>query len=124
MKRGDSFLIPAPGTSLDTPHLWVVATEPDPLCIMVCLSSLRNAKDQTVVLHPGDHPFIVKPTTVMFGYAEIIDADHLAAQVLDGKAKPHSPCAEPVLELICSGILASPFTARRIQMFYKQWLSR
>jgi hypothetical protein len=40
LNRGDTLLIPAPGAE-ETPHLWTIVTDPDPLCVVVCLSTLR-----------------------------------------------------------------------------------
>lgn len=60
MHCGDTFLMPAPGGPV-TPHLWIVVTQPDPqthLCAVVSVTTLRNSKDQTIILRPGDHPFI------------------------------------------------------------------
>jgi hypothetical protein len=86
MHCGDTFLIPAPGTSAETPHLWIVVTEPDPLCVIVCLSTLRFNKDQTVLLRAGEHPFVRRDTAVLYMYAEIVDSDHLRRQAADGRA--------------------------------------
>lgn len=118
MHRGTSLLIPAPGSSI-TPHLWIVITEPDPACIIVSLTTLRNAKDQTVILRPGDHPFIRHDTVVFFADARIVDANHLQQQVAAGAALLHQPCTQTTLSLIQAGVLASPFTPRKVQEFYR-----
>ena len=97
MDCGDSLLIPAPG--FGNTHLWVIVTQPDPLCIIVSLTTLRFSRDQTVVLNAGDHPFI----------------KHAA-----GTAQLHKPCPPDTLRLIQDGILASPYTARKVEMFYRQ----
>jgi hypothetical protein len=118
MHCGDTFLIPAPGSGDETPHLWIVVTEPDPLCVIVCLSTLRFNKDQTVLLRAGEHSFVRRDTAVLYMYAEIVDADHLRRQVADGRAVSHDPCTVDVLRLIQDGILASPLTPRKVQNFY------
>lgn len=89
MDCGATFLIPAPG--LGNTHLWVVATPPDPDCILVSLTTLRFDRDQTVVLHAGDHPFVRHQTVVLYSDARIVRADALEAQVRAGTAK--SACA-------------------------------
>lgn len=69
MECGDTFLMPAPG-GIATPHLWIVVTEPDPvsnLCGIVSVTTLRNSKDQTVILRVGDHPFIRHESTIFYG---------------------------------------------------------
>ncbi len=60
MDCGDTFLMPAPGVGA-TPHLWIIISQPDPRtyhCAIVSVTTLRNSKDQTVILRVGDHPFI------------------------------------------------------------------
>jgi len=83
MECGDTFLMPAPG-GIATPHLWIVVTEPDPasnLCGIVSVTTLRNSKDQTVILHVGDHPFIRHESTIFYGDAMIVDAQRLEARL-------------------------------------------
>ena len=76
MDCGDTFLMPAPG-GVATPHLWIVVTQPDPqthLCAIVSVTTLRNSKDQPVILRRGDHPFIRHDSTIFYGDAMIVDA--------------------------------------------------
>jgi len=120
MNCGDTLLIPAPGTSDETPHLWIVVTEPDPLCVIVCLSTLRYNKDQTVLLRRGEHNFIKHDTTVLYEYAMIADANHLRQQVLDHLALPGDPCDPQILRLVQDGVLASPNTPAKVERFYRE----
>jgi hypothetical protein len=120
MHCGDTLLIPAPGTAAETPHLWIILTEPDPLCAIVCLSTLRHDKDQTVLLRSEEHPFINRDTTVLYAYAEIVDADNLRQQVADGQAVRRAACTPGMLKLIQDGVQASPFTPRKVQTFCRQ----
>lgn len=120
MHCGDTLLIPAPGSSAETPHLWIILTEPDPLCAIVCLSTLRYNKDQTVLLRSGEHSFINHDTTVLYAYAEIVDADNLRQQMADGQAVLHAPCSPEMLKLVQDGVHASPFTPRKVQTFCRE----
>src|SRR5271169_3596323 len=112
----NTLLIPAPGLKA-TPLLWVILTRPDQLCIIVCLSTLRYDKEQTVVLRRGDHGFVGHDTAVLYSYAEIVDVNHLLQQVADGLALRHESCRPDILKLIQDGIPASPFTPRKIANF-------
>ncbi len=120
MQSGDTLLIPAPGSCEDIPHLWVILTEPDPLCAIVCLSTLRFDKDQTVVLRTGEHSFVKWDTAVLYMYAQVVDADHLQQQIIAGQALRHDPLRPDILKLIRDGVFASPFTPRKVQSFCKQ----
>lgn len=120
MHCGDTLLIPAPGTCEETPHLWIIVTEPDPLCVIVPLSTLRYDKDQTVVLRSGEHSFIDHDTTVVYEFAKIADASHLSQQLAEGSALSHDPCSIQLLRLLQDGISASPHTRPKVQRFYKE----
>ena len=88
MECGDTFLMPAPG-GVATPHLWIVITEPNPssnLCGIVSVTTLRNSKDQTIILRVGDHPFIRHESTIFYGDAMIVDARRLENEILAGLA--------------------------------------
>jgi hypothetical protein len=122
MHCGDALLIPANADNEETPHLWVIVTEPDPLCAIVCFSTLRYSKDQTVVLRKGEHTFINRDTAVLYMYAEISNVDHLRQQIADGCASVHDSCHVDVLKIIQDGMFASPFTPRKIQNFCRDRL--
>ena len=69
MDCGDTFLMPAPGGRA-VPHLWIVVTTRDAAtgeCAIVSVTTLRNSKDQTIILRPGDHPFIRHDSTIFYG---------------------------------------------------------
>jgi hypothetical protein len=124
MDCGDTFLMPAPGGTL-TPHLWIVITQPDPasrLCGIVSVTTLRNSKDQTVILRPGDHPFIRHDSTIFYGDAMIVDAQRLETEIAAGLALRREKCPAPTLKLIQAGVTASPFTRPKFQRFCRaQW---
>ena len=118
--------MPAPGGTI-TPHLWVVVTEPDAathLCVIVSVTTLRNSKDQTILLRPGDHPFIRHDSTVFYGDAMIVDVRRLDAEVAAGLALVRAPCSPTTLKLVQDGVLASPFTRPKIERFCRSHWSR
>ena len=88
--------MPAPG-GIATPHLWIVVTEPDPV---VSVTTLRNSKDQTVILRVGDHPFILHESTIFYGDAMIVDAQRLENQIAAGLAVRRDPCPAVTLKLV------------------------
>ncbi len=123
MQCGTSFLMPAPGGSA-TPHLWIIITDPDPQCVIVSLSTLRHAKDQTVILRPGDHPFVQHDTMVFYLDARIVDVNVLQALVDDRSAVLHADCPASTLKLIQSGAHASDFTPRKVAQFCREKLRK
>lgn len=105
--------MPAPGGT-QTPHLWIIITDPNPesnLCAIVSVTTLRNGKDQTVILKVGDHPFIRHESTISYGDAMIVDAKRLENEIAAGLAIPHAP-----------GVGASSFTKPKFLRFCReQW---
>ena len=122
MDCGDTFLMPAPGGAA-TPHLWIIVTQPDPQtheCAIVSVTTLRNSKDQTVILRVGDHPFIRHDSTIFYGDAMIVDARRLEAEIAAGLALVREKCPPETLKLVQDGIEASPFTRPKILRFCRE----
>lgn len=116
--------MPAPGGPT-TPHLWIVITEPDPvsrLCAIVSVTTLRNSKDQTIILRVGDHPFIRHDSTIFYGDGMIVDAQRLEIEIAAGLALRRDKCSAATLKLIQQGVSASPFTRPKFLRFCReQW---
>jgi len=121
MKSGDIFLMPAPGISSRTPHLWIVVTEPtqeEHRVIIVSVTTLRKGAEKTVVLRKGEHPFIRWDSSVCYVDSRLADARDLDGKANCGQIKPHEPCMPHTLKNIQDGILASELTPHKVQDFY------
>jgi len=102
------------------PHLWIVLTEPQPpdhQVVIVNITENKQRSDTTVVLHPGDHPFIRKESVVRYGDALIVDARLLDECVKGRKARLGGPCSADLLNRIQVGVSASIFTHKKIAAF-------
>ena len=121
MRSGDTFLMrPWVGGKY---HLWVVITEPDSEsfeCVIVSVTTLRGNCDQTLVLQPGDHPFIQHPSVVFFADARIVDSRLLDQAIARGECLPHEPCSSELLAHIRAGVTASPHTPQKVVAFCKK----
>jgi len=118
--------MPAPGGRL-TAHLWIVVTQPDAethLCAVVSVTTLRYGKDQTVVLRPGDHPFIRHDSAVFYGGAMIVDARRVQAEIAAGLALIREKCPAETLKLVQDGVCASPFTRPKVLRFCREHWAR
>jgi hypothetical protein len=101
-------------------HLWFVLNEPCPVShriVIVSLTTLRTDRDQTVPLRKADHEFITHDSIVLFQDARIIDSRQLGKQVASKTITLHKPCTGACLDLIQSGVNASPFTPKKVQAF-------
>jgi hypothetical protein len=117
---GDTFLFPLDGSEIA--HLWVVATAPDGRgeFAVVSLTSLAGAKDRTVVLQQGEHPFLRHPTCVHYGAAELTSVEKLQENLDCGLAKMRERLRPDVLELVVDGFAASNRTKRRLREYVQE----
>ena len=122
MKSGDTFLMPAPGISNRTPHLWIVLTDPaeeDPTVVIVSITTLRHGADQTMILGKGEHPFITRASCVFYADALLVDVRELDSKAKLGHIQMREPCSAQTLANVRAGILASDFTPQKVQRFYQ-----
>ena len=111
MQRGDTFLAPAGPQGWS--HLWIVATEPlstTTQAVIVSITTLRNAVDQTTILREGDHPFIEHDSPVHFGDAQIVLGSKIDSRIASGETENHACCTDKLIDEIEEGLWASPFT--------------
>jgi hypothetical protein len=116
---GDSWMLPKPGQ--ETEHLWVLVTRPDPAsreAIMVNVTTQRPHSDTTTVLNRGDHPFIQRPSVVLYADARTVDTRLLDQAVASGSFRAHTAFSGPVLQRIQAGLQTSPFTPKKIKDSY------
>jgi hypothetical protein len=117
---GDSFLLPKPGQEVS--HLWVLVTPPDADgdAVMVNLTTQRPHSDTTVVLQPGDHPFIRHSTVVNYSDARLVNTPQLDAAINAGICRQLDPVTPAVLNQIQAGLPLSPFTPNKIKAEYRR----
>ena len=123
MKAGDTFLRPARSTHNEKQHLWIVITDPNTenKVLIVNITSLKSWQDQTVILNRGEHPFITEPSCVFYREAEIVDNSKLDQAESMGAIAKRECCSESVINLIRSGVVASPQTRRVIKKFFSDF---
>jgi hypothetical protein len=136
MHSGDTLLIDPdlsglnPAVQVDpsaTPnrHLWIVVTEPQPpdfQCVIVNITRQQQKSDNTVVLRPGDHPFIVRDSVIRYADASIVDVRDLDRCLANRVAKPRDACSAELLKRIQGGISVSIFTPKKVVDFCKRHL--
>jgi hypothetical protein len=113
---GDSWMLPKPGH--ETEHLWVLITRTDPAsreAIMVNVTTQRPHSDTTTVLNRGDHPFIQRPSVVVYADARTVDSRLLDQAVASGAFRAHLAFSGPILGRIQTGLQTSPFTPKKIK---------
>ena len=117
----DTVLIPKPGQ--DKSHLWVLVTAVNPQSgevIIVNFTTQRPHSDKTLVIQPGEHRFVDRPTVVFYADARFTQLASLDAAVNQGIANQHDPLAPALLALVQAGLMASPLTPAKIKAAFTQ----
>ena len=117
---GQTFLFPLDDEN-QREHLWIIATEPnnDALFAIASFTSLRGAKDQTVIFRKAEHPFLKWDTCISYAQAEIMSVEKLQAHLQCGRARMHLDATPAVLQLVMRGFSASDFTKNRVRDFVR-----
>ncbi len=74
-----------------------------PIC-----SVIDPCPDQTCLLAPGDHPFIVRPSYLAYSQCRSEPASKLVAGVRSGEFQHKEQVSEDVFQRIVTGLMASP----------------
>jgi hypothetical protein len=96
----------------------VVVTEPDgdpPQSVIVSLTTRRTGSDATVVLVPGEHPFVIRETVVFYADARLVHVNQLEQLIAAGVTTRHADCSAELLRRIQAGLSASPMTPEFIK---------
>ena len=104
-----------------TSHLWVLLPDPaaDGISVIVSVTTLRHNADQTVILRPGDHPFMRHPSFVLFADSQFVSTVELGKWIETGLARSHQPFSTKLLTVVLDGVMASDFTPKKIIDFFK-----
>jgi len=112
---GATYLLPLPGK--DSPHLFVVLTEPTsedlPRVVIVGLTTKRFHSDTTVVLSPSDHPFLDKLTVPFYAKMRMVRVDELK----DRAFRRYEDATPEVLRRLQQGAIRSPHTKPSLKSF-------
>ncbi|HEX8694578.1 MAG TPA: hypothetical protein VF746_19295 [Longimicrobium sp.] len=114
--RGSTFILTRATGSV--PHLWVVLSDPagdPPEVVILSLTTLRPHSDETVVLNPGDHPFVQHPTCAYFSDARIVTVQSLERALRLRQAIPQPDMDAAIVERMRDGLFQSPFTIHAIR---------
>jgi hypothetical protein len=108
---GDTFILTRATGS--TPHLWVVLWGPAGAAdayLIVSLSTLRGYSDRTVVIRPGEHPFVQHDTCAVYADARRTTAEKLQQALRVREAISREPVDPALLDRLRGGLLHSPYT--------------
>jgi len=90
--------------------------------VIVSLTTLRPHSDETVILQPGDHPFVQHPTCVYYSDARITTVARLETALRHRQAFRREDMDAALVERIRDGLFRSAFTVlvlrERLRYFF------
>lgn len=122
MKRicaGRTLLYRPPGVS--KPHLWLVLTDPegqDQYVLAVMLRTATEHTDSTVILQPGDHPFVRHPSSVDYSEIRRFKLSSILRAVAIGDCHPRESLSRALLKKVQAGLLLSPHTVHALKDYW------
>ena len=108
------------GTPHAKPHLWLVLTEPDgdpAETVAVMVRSRKAYTDDTVVLAPGDHPFIHRASSVHYSTARRLRVDRILRRIRSGQCHLKEDLEADLLARVREGLMTSPFTVNAVREY-------
>jgi hypothetical protein len=121
----NTLLLPS-GTfeSPDKKHLFVIMTKAcaDGQHLLLSVSSIKSEvkHDPTCELDAGCHPFVTKPSFVLYAKASRVRSDLLIKCVDGWVYTPKERLADDVFARVCTGVAASPFTPRWAKKYFTE----
>lgn len=103
---------------LNRPHIWYVLTEPEgkpPAVIAVMMQTVKRHTDETVVLQPGDHPFIKHASSVHYSTARRLEVPALLRAMESGRCHLRDSMTPALLARVRQGLIDSPFTVNAVR---------
>jgi hypothetical protein len=122
LSPGDTFLLPKPGPK-QVEHLWIVLTPPreDGTAVCVNVTSWKFDCDETVILEPGDHPFVTKKSIVHFEDARFLLLGRVEQLIATGTkefvCRTHSCCTYKLMDRVREGLIKSKRTPNGIKEY-------
>lgn len=100
------------------PHLWFVLTEPEgdpPQVVVVMLRTKQRFTDPTLILAPGDHPFVRHESSVHYSTAKWLSVASLGDAFRTGHCSLQSDMSADLLLRVRQALLRSPFTVNVVR---------
>jgi hypothetical protein len=98
-------------------------TGPDHTTLIVPHCTVRDGfVDPTCILRARNPAFLTSDSFVDYRFADTRSADDIDRELRAGRARMSGTIPGDLVQLICTGLLASPFTKRRVKIWYHELL--
>lgn len=124
--RRATLLIPSgPQHDAERKHLYIVLNDPidfgdGPRVLIVCVCTIptQGGYDPSCTLFPGEHPFVVRDSVVMYRFCQIVDPAQLEQSVAQGAFVAKPLLDEGVFGHVIQGLQDSPAAALKYKRFH------
>lgn len=99
-------------------HVWVIVSDPlqdAEKIVFVNFTSHKDGKDESCVLLPGDHPFIIRKTIISYADAASASIEQLSLLNATNTMYLVESINDDVLSRIRLGMMQSPFSKRGLK---------
>jgi hypothetical protein len=79
------------------------------------LRTATHFTDKTLILHPGDHPFIHHPSSVHYSTARWFRIDAISRAIREGHCSLQHDMSCDLLQRVREGLIKSQFTVNAIR---------
>jgi hypothetical protein len=101
-------------------HLWLVLTDPISAMnsvVAVMLRTVHSYTDATLILNPGDHPFVRHDSCVHYSTAKLFSIPKIQSAITLGKCHLREDMSIDLLTRVRKGLLESPYTVNAIREY-------
>lgn len=97
-------------------HLWIVLTNPGSSGSVVAVHVTTSPAfwDDSLVLAPGDHPWIRQPSSVVFAAAHLAVAAAIDEKIADGSFTAQDPASPDLVRRIRQAAIGAPMTPAEV----------
>jgi hypothetical protein len=117
---GTALLLSEP--PLFKPHLWFVLTDPEgqpETVVVVMMVTAKKHTDTTVLLQPGDHPFVKHESSVHYSSAKWFRVSALTKAMQNGRCHLKETMSPKLLARVRKGLLESAYTIHAVSDYCK-----
>lgn len=122
-KKGTLLMLSGP-----TDHLHIVMSDPvyypesgHESILVVNITSIRGAHDETCVLLAGSHPFVRHPSYVSYRHAAILSSTRVSGGMAKGEIRSHESVSDELFERALAGFDVSRHVTPKIRRFLKNY---
>ncbi|HBK35811.1 MAG TPA: hypothetical protein DDZ35_02630 [Halomonas sp.] len=92
--------------------------------LLVNISTVRDGRkfDSTCLFHPGEHPFVIQQSYVVYSEAVVKNAEDISQFVNMGEFTPRAPISDHLYERTLAGFHSSPRVTPKIKRFIKNYM--